>query len=575
MNRNNERRFSQIPKMNVSRSKFIRKQDVKFTMNAGKLVPFYVDEVLPGDTFSVDTAGICRMATPIYPVMDNCYLDVYYFYAPMRIVWEHTKEFFGENSSSAWTQNTEYKIPKIKIKQWSTKDVPEEESILDYMGIPTKTIKKEDQATKNIEINALPVRAYVKIWEEWFRDQNIDNPAVNKKDDSETTYEGITENKDDILKRAIGGGPLLWVNKFHDYFTSALPSPQKGEATLIPMSGNAPIRAYIDKSMTKEVFGIGSGDTYYAPWAWGGNEAKLNQNYSLDEIETKGPRSYMEGKAGDNLEFTTQDKTEKSKTAYISADLSAVTGATINNLRQAFAIQQFMEADARGGTRYREIISNHFGVTIDDKTVQIPEYLGGQRYMINVSQVVQTSATDNTSPQGNAAAISVTPFTENSFTKSFQEHGYVIGVCCIRNDNTYQQGLERMWSRTEKYDFYWPEFAHLGEQAVLNKEIFTQGTEDDEKAFGYQEAYAEYRYKPNRAAGLFRSNAQQSLDSWHYADYYTKLPTLSQEWLASDKANINRTLAVKDQPQFIVDMLITNESVRPMPIYGTPGLTKL
>lgn len=576
MNRNNERRFSQIPKMNVSRSKFIRKQDVKFTMDAGKLIPFYVDEVLPGDTFSVDTAGICRMSTPIYPVMDNCYLDVYYFYTPMRIVWDHAKEFFGENNTSAWTQTTEYTIPKIKIGAPKVKEgSPLESSILDYMGIPTKIIKKNE--TKDFTINALPVRAYVKIWNEWFRDQNIDNPAINKTDDQEYGYsdQEESETKDKTLEQAYKGGRPLWVNKFHDYFTSALPSPQKGEPTLIPMSGNAPIRAYIDKSMTKEVFGIGSGDTYFVPWAWGGNEAKLNQNFSLDEITTKGPRSYMEGKAEGELEFATQDKTKKSKTAYISADLSAVTGATINNLRQAFAVQQFMEADARGGTRYREIISNHFGVYIDDKTVQIPEYLGGQRYMINVSQVVQTSATNDTSPQGNAAAISVTPFTENSFTKSFQEHGYVIGVCCIRNDNTYQQGLERMWSRTEKYDFYWPEFAHLGEQAVLNKEIFTQGTADDEKAFGYQEAYAEYRYKPNRVAGLFRSNATQSLDSWHYADYYTKLPTLSQDWIASDKANINRTLAVQNQPQFIVDMLITNESVRPMPIYGTPGLTKL
>lgn len=259
----------------------------------------------------------------------------------------------------------------------------------------------------------------------------------------------------------------------------------------------------------------------------------------------------------------------------LGANLNAVQAATINNLRQAFAVQQFMEADARGGTRYREIISNHFGVYIDDKTVQIPEYLGGQRYMINVSQVVQTSATDTTSPQGNTAAVSVTPFTENSFTKSFQEHGYVIGVCCIRNDNTYQQGIEKMWTRNEKYDFYWPEFAHLGEQAVLNKEIFLQANEDDEKAFGYQEAYAEYRYKPNRVAGKFRSNAEQPLDAWHYADNYTKLPTLSQDWLASDKTNINRTLAKQDQPQFICDFLVTNESVRPMPIYGTPGLTKL
>lgn len=558
MNRNNERRFSQIPKMNVSRSKFIRKQDVKFTMDAGKLVPFYVDEVLPGDTFSVDTAGICRMSTPIYPVMDNCYLDVYYFYAPMRILWEHAKEFFGENNTDAWTQTTEYTIPKIKIGAPRIKDAsPLENSILDYMGIPTKVIKKGE--TKDFKINALPVRAYVKIWNEWFRDQNIDNPAVNKTDDAEYGYSDQEENetKDETLKQAYKGGRPLWVNKFHDYFTSTLPSPQKGEPTLIPINGNAMVRGYANKEVTKELNetvyfnGTGTGATPYITSEWGTGKSPVAVNGA-----------------------TANGGSEKAN-LFLGADLSSVTGATINNLRQAFAIQQFMEADARGGTRYREIISNHFGVDIDDKTVQIPEYLGGQRYMINVSQVVQTSATDTTSPQGNAAAISVTPFTENSFTKSFQEHGYVIGICCIRNDNTYQQGLERMWSRSEKYDFYWPEFAHLGEQAVLNKEIFAQGTEDDKKAFGYQEAYAEYRYKPNRVAGLFRSNAMQSLDSWHYADYYTKLPTLSQDWLASDKENINRTLAVQNQPQFIVDMLITNESVRPMPIYGTPGLTKL
>jgi hypothetical protein len=458
MNRNNERSFSQIPKMNVSRSKFIRKQDVKFTMDAGKLIPFYVDEVLPGDTFSVDTAGICRMATPIYPVMDNCYLDVYYFYTPMRILWEHAKEFFGENNTDAWTQKTEYQIPKIKINQWGAKDVPEEESILDYMGIPTKTIKKTDPKEKSMSINALPVRAYVKIWEEWFRDQNIDNPAVNKKSDDSTNYEGMTGNKEDILKRAIGGGPTLWVNKFHDYFTSALPSPQKGEPTLIPMSGNAKVMGYDDKNLTLKHYGTA--------WMNGGGNAAP---YISSEIINGQDRPVQISGAKNNGGTGEEAPTE---VFYLGADLETVTGATINNLRQAFAVQQFMEADARGGTRYREIISNHFGVTIDDKTVQIPEYLGGQRYMINVSQVVQTSATDTTSPQGNAAAISVTPFTENSSTKSFQEHGYVIGVCCIRNDNTYQQGLERMWSRSEKYDFYWPEFAHLGEQAVLNKECF-------------------------------------------------------------------------------------------------------
>jgi hypothetical protein len=324
---------------------------------------------------------------------------------------------------------------------------------------------------------------------------------------------------------------------------------------------NAKVVGYDDKNLTLKHYGTA--------WMNGGGNAAP---YISSEIINGQDRPVQISGAKNNGGTGEEAPTE---VFYLGADLETVTGATINNLRQAFAVQQFMEADARGGTRYREIISNHFGVTIDDKTVQIPEYLGGQRYMINVSQVVQTSATDTTSPQGNAAAISVTPFTENSFTKSFQEHGYVIGVCCIRNDNTYQQGLERMWSRSEKYDFYWPEFAHLGEQAVLNKEIYAQGTADDEKAFGYQEAYAEYRYKPNRVAGKFRSNAEQPLDAWHYADYYDKTPTLSQDWLASDKTNINRTLAVQNQPQFIVDMLITNESVRPMPIYGTPGLTKL
>lgn len=567
MNRNNEKQFSQIPKMNVSRSKFIRKQNVKFTMNAGELIPFYVDEVLPGDTFSVDTAGICRMTTPIYPVMDNCYLDVYYFYTPMRIVWNHAKEFFGENNQEAWTQNTEYTIPKLELKgnkSWGGAKFPAENNILDYMGIPTKIYNANDE-TSHGKINALPVRAYVKIWNEWFRDQNIDNAAVNFKDDATITIVQNVKTKEEALQNAVRGANPLWVNKFHDYFTSALPTPQKGESTLIPLSGNA-IVGY-GSAGSKKLYNNSDFETIgwtSTPTGWkhdangiGANTTVTKNNGNVAAIGT-----YPTGSGA-------------TEAVNLIADLSTVQAATINNLRQAFAIQQFMEADARGGTRYREVIHNHFGVDIDDKTVQIPEYLGGQRYMINVSQVVQTSATNATSPQGNAAAISVTPFTENSFTKSFQEHGYVIGVCCIRNDNTYQQGIEKMWSRTEKYDYYWPEFAHLGEQAVLNKEIYMQGTSEDEKAFGYQEAYAEYRYKPNRVAGKFRSNAEQPLDAWHYADYYTKLPTLSQEWLATDKANIDRTLAVQNQPQFIVDMLITNESVRPMPIYGTPGLTKL
>ena len=545
MNRNNERHFNNIPQMKTSRSRFKMKQDIKLTLDAGQLIPFYVAETLPGDTFSVDTKGICRMATPIYPVMDNCYLDIYYFHVPMRIVWNHAKEFFGENNENAWEQKTEYKIPQIEIKTGEqTKDIPQENSILDYMGIPTKI-----GPSKTLKINALPVRGYIKIWNEWFRDQNIDNPAILTNGDNTITYARYVNNQtaDKTLENAKSGSKPLWVNKFHDRFTSALPSPQKGEATLIPMSGNAPVALY--------------------------DSSNLENKIKTDSAWSNG--TYLYKNNTDTASMTVNKGNTAEMLGVMGVELSGIQSATINNLRQAFAIQQFMEADARGGTRYREVIRNHFGVDIDDKTVQIPEYLGGQRYMINVNQVVQTSATDSKSPQGNAAAISVTPFMENSFTKSFQEHGYVIGVCCIRNDNTYQQGIEKLWSRTEKFDFYWPEFAHLGEQAILNKEIYAQATADDEKAFGYQEAYSEYRMTPNRVCGAFRSNATQSLDAWHYADNYSKLPTLSQEWLATDKSVIDRTIAVQNQPQFIMDVLVENDAVRPMPIYGTPGLTKL
>jgi hypothetical protein len=566
VNRNNERHFNKIPKMNISRSRFKMKQDVKLTLDAGKLIPFYVAETLPGDTFSIDTAGICRMATPIYPVMDNCYLDIYYFHVPMRIIWDHTKQFFGENDTHAWTNQPEYKIPKLKIQGSSVaefnQNIPHENSIADYLGVPTNITTEKNEEEKG-KINALPFRAYVKIWNEWFRDQNVDNPAVCPTDDEETNidigakWEDLEKGKyrNVVLQHAFRGSMPLWVNKFHDRFTSALPSPQKGNPTLIPLSGNAAVRGYRNVET----------DNYTTPVAMG-----LKMNTATSAISSNGNTAPVQIR-GENI--SGQDPAPTN--FFLGADLSSVTGATINNLRQAFAVQQFMEADARGGSRYREIIHNHFGVDIDDKTVQIPEYLGGQRYMINVSQVVQTSATDSTSPQGNAAAISVTPFKENSFTKSFQEHGYVIGVCCIRNDNTYQQGLDKMWSRTEKYDFYWPEFAHLGEQAILNKEIYFQGNADDEKAFGYQEAYSEYRMTANRVCGKFRSNAEGTLDAWHYADNYNTLPTLSQDWLASDKSVINRTIAVQNQPQFIMDVLIENDAVRPMPIYGTPGLTKL
>lgn len=575
MNRNNESHFNQIPKTFISRSRFKRDQNVKFTFNAGKLIPFYIDEVLPGDTFSVDTIGLVRMSTPIFPVMDNCYLDVYYFFVPNRIVWDNWKEFCGENTTEAWAQKEVYSVPQINIgvgtidkdhkTQTKANATPAENSILDYMGIPTKI--NTGGVNDKLSINALPVRGYVKIWNEWFRDQNLDDPVPeltgdDAVDNNAHTGTGWTQTK--LNELAIIGDECLPVNKFHDYFTSALPAPQKGPEVTIPMTGNAPIY-WADRDNNPLTIqdlknnGLWT-DTGYL-------NRTLNKMMTQDYNETTEKARAVLGSQGSGTKLGDQ----------MTADLSNVTAATINELRQAFAVQHYYEALARGGSRYREIIRSLFGTLISDKTVQIPEYLGGGRYMINVSQVIQTSESGKT-PQGNPGAVSVTPFNENSFTKSFEEHGFVIGVCCVRHDRTYQQGIERFWSRKDTLDFYYPQFANIGEQAVKVKEIYCDSgnkTSANEEVFGYQEAWSEYRMKPNRVSGLFRSNAVGTLDSWHYADNYNKRPYLSDEWLKEGKTEIQRTLAVQDEPQFIADFLIKNTTTRPMPLYSVPGLEKL
>ena len=566
MNRNTEAHFAKVPGTEFSRSRFKRDQDIKLTMDAGKLVPFFIDEVLPGDTFRIDQAAIIRQTTPIFPVMDNARISFYYFFVPNRIIWDHWKEFMGENNTSAWTQETEYSVPQLKIMptigSGTPPFVPAENTLCDYMGIPTKVYNKEGVG---INVNALPFRAYVKIWNEWFRDQNVDNPAILHTDDATQFYQTVTSEEtatvDILLQEAEKGGYCLPVNKVHDYFTSCLPAPQKNESAKIPMADAAPVWSYTS-------FGL--------------NQRTAENSYIDGETRDLAIKFYNSNndvnKGGTEVQYyDASPSVTATKRNFLGVPLGDYAAATINQLRQAFQVQKLFERDARGGTRYRELVRSHFGVIIDDRTVQVPEYLGGCDVAINISQVVQTSSSTEQQPTGNTGAISVTPMNRSMFTKSFQEHGWVMGVCCVRHDRTYQQGLEKMWSRKSRLDYYFPVFANIGEQAVEKNEIYLAKNVDQTNVtkppvFGYQEAWAEYRYKPNRVCGKFRSNAEGTLDSWHYADNYSSTPALSQEWMKEGKAEIQRTLAVQDEPQFIMDVLVKNTTTRVMPVYSVPGL---
>lgn len=567
MNRNNERHFNNVPQTHVSRTRFKRDQNILTTFDAGKLIPFYVDEVLPGDTFSVDTAAIIRMTTPKYPVFDDAYIDFYYFYCPNRILWDKFKYFMGEVENIPWMPEQNYHVPAIIINGGNVrkdeKKGPKEESILDYMGIPTHI--NETGNTNGIKINALPIRAYVTIWNEFFRDQNVSNAAVIDTSSIDNDYmdHGDSATNEQILQEAWTGGRCLPVSRFHDYFSSCLPYPQRGPEVTIGLTGNAPVRPYSDTTLknisrgaeVNYLNGINSateGIQLIGGTGGEGNPVKLGVN--------EGNPSLRESSA-----------------AYLGADLSKIEAATINQLRQAFAVQHYYEALARGGSRYREQIRAIYGVSISDKTVQIPEYLGGGRYHVNINQIVQTSGqqTASDTPIGETGAMSVTPINESSFTKSFEEHGFVIGVMCVRHNRSYQQGLERFWSRSDRLDYYFPQFANIGEQPVKKKEIMLTGTSTDEETFGYQEAWADYRMKPDRVSGKMRSNAQGTLDFWHYADNYKTVPTLSQEWMNEGKTEIARTLIVQNEPQFFGAIRVMNRTTRCMPLYSVPGLEKL
>lgn len=568
MDRNAELHFGSVPAIDISRCKLTKGFDHKTSFNTGDLIPIYVDDIIPGTTVKMKMSEVVRMMTPIAPVLDNAYLDTYFFFVPNRLLWEHWKNFMGENDTAPWAQTTNYTVPKITCPAGGW----DKGSLADYFGLPTGVIGSGWKA------NALPFRAYTMIWNEWFRDQNLKTPAYISTGDSDTTGKNKGANYDYVTDTECGAYPLK-AAKMHDYFTSCLPSAQKGPSVEIPLGTWAPVYARGEEvDPTKVTEGLNTlhfttTTTYTRPTGGAlGISGSSPNNWAGTLANTTQPSSLSQAVTPSNL----------------WADMSAAIGATVNQLRQAFAVQKFYERAARGGSRYIETILSHFRVTNPDFRMQRPEYMGGKRIPINMNQVVQTDAsgmssywdsdnstwvTDSKTPQGNLAAYSATSDTNGDlFTHSFTEHGILMGLAVVRTQHTYQQGLNRMWSRNSMFDYYWPELANLGEMAVLNKEIFLQGTSTDDEAFGYQEAWADYRYKPDMVTGELRSNYAQSLDIWHYGDDYSSLPALGSQWIDEPEENMARTLAVQNHDQFLGDFYFAPEYSLPMPLYSVPGL---
>lgn len=543
-----QHRFSMAPQVNIQRSGFDRSFTHTTTFDAGYLIPFYVDEVLPGDTFKCDCSVFARMLTPIVPFMDNVYLDTHFFFVPYRLIWDHWANMHGEQKNPG--DSIDYVVPKIKFKPKaesgeSTDMTAAVGSIYDYMGIPT--------GKTGFSISALPLRAYNRIWNEWFRDENLQDSVFDPTDDGDVLPFHYT-----LLRRG----------KRHDYFTSALPWPQKGPGVELPIGDYAPVKM---EPASPESFTY-DGHTFRSITSNGsfaGKQARMRTGSETYELHLD-----VNGGTSGGAAYTMPGY----YMAALYADLSSATATTINQLRQAFQIQRLLEASARGGTRYTELLQSIFGVTNPDARLQRSEFLGGGSTHLSVYQVPQTASTDSTSPQGNLAAFATASDSRHAFTKSFTEFGVIIGLVSVRADLHYQQGLNRMWTRSSRYDFYYPQLAHLGEQAILNQEIYLQGgttstaTDNaDHQVFGYQERWAEYRYQPSLITGKLRSTVPQSLDVWHLAQKFDSLPTLSPAFI-QENPPISRVVAVQNEPQFKLDSLVRLQCYRPMPMYSVPGL---